>query len=91
MKTFFVPGISIKPDEESYEKALEYRNKSWESLVKIGFDLAYYAHIPYTDLENMSPIERDALYQSLIDQKQSENEEADKLTAKLMAHRRGGE
>ena len=45
----------------------------WNNIMRIIFDLVYVGHFTAEYIESISPIERDWLYQELIERKEAES------------------
>lgn len=74
--SFFVPPLIENPvnrEEEKYnQEALKIRQENLDYIIKRQFQLVYFGHFNYADLDELSLSEFDALYNTLVEQKQEE-------------------
>lgn len=66
-------------DQVLIAEKLRYRNKRWESIIKQQFQLAYFGKIGFSESQELSVFEREFLFNLLIDQKNNEKKEVDRI------------
>ena len=84
--SFFVPPLiddpKTKEEREFNDRNWRDRQKFLENLAKQNFQLVYFGHFSYSELDEMPVQERRLLYNFLVEQKDEESKQAKEIAQK---------